>query len=63
MGIIAPMPNNIFDQDKAAELAAELNAKDEDGWIYTVVNNPDTNGPKTAIIKIYDEDGHFVGLL
>ena len=50
----------IFSQDDAKRVAAELN-QDEDGWTYKVENNPNPNGHQTAIIKIYDEDGEFVG--
>ena len=52
--------HTIFSQADAERAAAELN-EDTDGWTYKVENNPDPTGPKTAIIKIYDEDGEFVG--
>ena len=52
--------HTIFSQDEAEQVAAELN-EDNDGWTYKVENNPNPDGPKTAIIKIYDEDGEFVG--
>lgn len=45
---------------KAYEIAAELQENDLD-WTYDVVENPDKDGPKTAIIKVYDEDGFFIG--
>ncbi len=52
--------HTIFSQITAKQVAAELN-KDNDSWTYKVKNNPNPDGPKTAIIKIYDEDGKFVG--
>jgi len=44
---------------KAYQVAAEMQANDED-WTYQVIENPNPGGPDTAIIKIYDEDGEFV---
>jgi hypothetical protein len=52
--------NNI---EKAKSLAEELNKSDEEGWTYIVSTNPDPNGPKTAIIKIFDADGEFISKL
>ena len=55
-------PHKVFTQEEAAQLAAELNDGD-DGWTYKAINNPDPAGPKTAIIKIYNEAGEFVANL
>ncbi len=54
--------HTIFSQDDAEKTIAEL-GEDNDGWTYKIENNPNPTGPKTAIIKIYDEDGEFVALL
>lgn len=44
---------------KAYEIAAQLQVDDED-WEYRVIKNPDVS-KDSAIIKVYDEDGEFVG--
>jgi len=54
--MIINTPHQIFDQQQAAELAARLNSDDEDSWTYIAENNPNPDGPKTAIIKIYEND-------
>lgn len=62
MSVLIPMSNQIFSQEKAVEIAAKLNADKEDDWTYIVENNPEKNA-KTAIIRIYDCDNEYVGLL
>lgn len=62
MPVLIPMPNQIFSQEKAVKIAAKLNADKEDDWIYIVENNPEKDA-KTAIIRIYDCDNEYVGLL
>lgn len=53
-------PSTVYTQARAIELAAQLNAHPDDDWVYIVENNPDPDGPKTAIILIYDENDEFV---
>lgn len=59
---ITNIPHQIFTQEKAIEVAKQLTEGDPD-WTYIIVNNPNPDGPKTAIIKIYDKDDEFVALL
>lgn len=51
-----------YPKDKAIKLAAQLNEGDED-WTYVVIENPDPDGPKTAIVKAYDEEGVYVATM
>jgi len=53
--------HTIFNQSEAKKVAEKLNKTDD--WDYKVINNPIENGPKTAIIEIYDENGEFVSLM
>jgi hypothetical protein len=55
--------HQIFSQDKAQQIARQLNDDQDDDWLYVVEENPNPNGPKTAIIHIYDKNGDFVALL
>lgn len=55
--------HTIYTQEKAADLIVVMNANEDDDWTYIAENNPNVDGPKTAIIKIYDENGEYVGLL
>ncbi len=57
------MTHCIFSQANAVVVAAQLNADPDDDWTYTVENNPNPDGPKTAIIKIYDENDEFVAMM
>jgi hypothetical protein len=43
--------------DKAQELAADLNAEEEDGWTYEVVDCKNGLG----YIQVYDEDKNLMG--
>lgn len=54
-------PHTVFPTVAAAQKVAEANSADDDGWQYRVV--PDPQGFGKAIIEIYDETGHKVGLL
>ena len=59
--VIINNTHTIFSQEEAIIVAGQLNINDDD-WTYVVNNNPDPDGPKTAIIEIYDEDRIFVSL-
>lgn len=59
--IINDAGNNLFAPAKADELAANLNADVEDGFVYTVVHCP--KGTGFSFITITDEDGNVVGKL
>jgi len=53
-------PAKIYASAPKAEEAANLIRSGEDeGWEYRVI--PDPKGSGKAIIKVYDEDGEFVG--
>ncbi|MHC4413177.1 MAG: hypothetical protein ACYSW6_09480 [Planctomycetota bacterium] len=43
--------------EAAIKLAADLNAEDEDGWTYEVVDCENGLG----YVKVYDEDAEYVG--
>lgn len=47
---------------KAYQVAAEMQANDED-WAYKVIKNTVKGGPNTAIIKVYNEDNEFIALV
>jgi len=48
----------LFEPSKAEEIAEEL--QDEDGeWSYVVQHDP--KGTGYSFIRVYDEDGEFVG--
>ena len=59
---ILDITHQIFSQEEARKVAAHLSRGEEDGWTYVVEDNPNPDGLKTAIIKIYDEDDKFVTL-
>ena len=46
---------------KADELAAKLNAEDDEGWLYTAKHDP--LGTGWSVIQAYDEDCILVGAL
>ena len=56
-------PHTIFTQDKAREVAEILNADVDDDFTYKAVDNPNPNGPETAIIQVFDEDNVFIALV
>ncbi len=47
----------LYPPEKAEQIAAELNAQDDD-WTYKVDHDP--KGTGYSRIKVYDEDGEFV---
>jgi hypothetical protein len=51
----------IFNTADAAQKIADANNEDADGWEYKVIVDPQGSG--RAVIKIYDEDGEFLGNL
>jgi len=59
MRAIINMTPVLYEAHKAEEIAATLNAGDEDGWEYRVVHPP--NGKGYSRIDIYDEANEFVG--
>ncbi len=52
-------PSMLFDPKKVDAAAAEMQANEEDGWIYKVKHDP--KGKGYSLIQIFDEDGVFVG--
>lgn len=46
---------------KADELAAKLNAEDDEGWRYAAKHCP--RGTGWSVVEAYDEDGILVGAL
>lgn len=54
--------HTIFAQEKAIEAAKVLNSDPDEDWVYVVENNPDPE-KEAAIIRIFDEDNEFVGLV
>ncbi len=55
--------HTIFTQDKAREVAEILNNDVDDDFTYKVVDNPNPDGPVTAIIQVYDEENFFIALV
>ena len=53
----------IFTQEKAREVAKILNDDVDDDCTYMVIDNPDPDGLKNAIIRVYDEEGVFIALV
>jgi len=51
----------VFGIDKAKELAADLNADEEDTWSYHVEKG--IHGTGAALVKVKDEEGVVVGAL
>ena len=54
---------HVYPAAEAVDIAAAMNDNPDDDWTYVVENNPDPAGAKTALIRIYDEDGEFVANL
>jgi hypothetical protein len=52
-------PRLLMSPAAARELAAALRAGEEDGWTYTVKDDP--TGQGYSFIEIHDDDGQFVG--
>ena len=52
------LTHRLFPPAKAVEVAAQLQAGDEDGWTYRVQHDPTGRG--LSFIEVYDEDGTFV---
>jgi len=50
--------SKLYAPAKANELAAALQAGDDDGWTYTAIHDP--KGTGYSYIAIYDEDGEFI---
>jgi len=61
MSTITEIPGRIFSTEKANILADKLNATDEDGFTYNVEVNP--MNAETAIIRVYDFDDNYIGIL
>lgn len=49
----------LYAPTKAEEIAAGLQAGDEDGWTYAAKHDP--KGTGYSLVEIHDEDGEFVG--
>lgn len=60
---LANRPHTIFSQGKAREVAEILNADVDDDFTYKVIDNPNPDGPETAIIEVYDEEEFFIALV
>ena len=56
-----PHVHTLFTPTAARTLAAQLNADTEDGWTYTVVDDPTGRGQSYILIR--DEDGAVVNKL
>ena len=56
-------PHTIFTQEKAREVAKILNDDVDDDYTYEVIDNPDPDGLKNAIIRVYDEENVFIALV
>ena len=56
-------PHTIFTQEKAREVAKILNDDVDDDCTYMVIDNPDPDGLKNAIIRVYDEEDVFIALV
>ncbi len=56
-------PHQAFTEEKAKEIAAILNADEDDDLTYIVKVAEVITGPYPAVIEVYDEDGEFVALV
>lgn len=50
--------HQLFNPAKVEEVAAEMQAGDDEGWTYRVKHAPTSTG--YSFIEIYDENGEFV---
>jgi len=60
--MLGPRINNTyksFSPEKAEQVAAELNAVEDDDWTYVVRHDP--KGTGYSFIEVYDEDGYLIG--
>ena len=61
MPILREVPAHLFPSAQARTLAATLQAEDDEGWIYVVVDDPQGRG--LSYIEMADETGAVVGRL
>lgn len=52
---------SLYPPDSAEQMAARLNAEEEDGWRYAAKHDPSGNG--LSFVEVIDEDGNIVGNL
>lgn len=52
---------NLYTEDFAIDLVAELNSNLDDDWRYEVISVSQPDGPYSARIDVYDELGNFAG--
>lgn len=50
--------HHLYTPVQAEALAAQMQASEDDGWVYTAVHDP--KGTGYSFIKAYDENGKFV---
>lgn len=51
-------PHKLFSRSDADRIAAEMQAGDGDGWIYTAIHAPTETG--LSFIEVHEADGSFV---
>ncbi len=51
--------HRLFPKEKAIQVAADMQAGEDEGWTYAPVHCP--KGTGHSYIEIYDEDGFLVG--
>ena len=51
---MANNPKQLMEHEKAEEVAAELNATDDDDWTYKVKHDP--TGKGWSFIEVYEDD-------
>jgi len=56
-------PHQAFTEEKAKEVAAILNADEDDDLTYTVKVAEVITGPYFVVIEARDEDGEFVAFI
>ena len=54
-------PATLMSKDEADETVKKLNAESDDGWTYEAVHNPAGTG--ISFIKVFDENGDYLGEL
>ncbi len=59
MALITNGPHTVYNTPEAEKLVNNLNASDD--WFYKTKVDPNNNGK--ALVRVYDEDGCFMGYL
>ena len=60
MMILKPI-TTLLNPARADEVAGELNENEEEGWSYRVQHDP--KGTGSSFVKIFDDEGFYVGNL